>query len=96
MIYIVEKGHPMNGRCTVNAYDREGGELQAQYSGWYRPAERRWVLYPLRKNSWENIEKMILPESAVKMGKAKKPPHRAQPRKPKQTDAPGMAQVKMI
>lgn len=68
MTYIVEKGHPMSGMCIVNEYDRDGGELQAQYKGWYKPSERKWTLYPLKNNSWAPMEKKILPESAVKMG----------------------------
>ena len=71
MIYVVEKGHPMSGMCIVNEYDRDGGELQAQYKGWYKPSERKWTLYPLKNNSWAPMEKKILPESAVRMGAQK-------------------------
>lgn len=66
MTYIIEKGHPMSGMCIVNEYDRDGGELQAQYEAWYRPYERKWDLYPLKNNSWKPMGKKVLPESAVK------------------------------
>lgn len=96
MTYIVEKGHPMMGRCVINAYDREGGELQAQYSAWYKPHLRQWTLYPLVKNSWDPIGKTVLPESSVKMGKGtKKPPVKTSGRK-EEKSAPDAVQIKLI
>lgn len=97
MTYIVEKGHPMNGMCIVNEYDRDGGELQAQYKGWYKPAERKWTLYPLKNNSWAPMEKKILPESAVKMGKpARKTAAKQSVRKERRKDAEEIMQVKLV
>lgn len=97
MTYIVEKGHPMNGMCIVNEYDRDGGELQAQYKGWYKPSERKWELYPLKNNSWAPMEKKILPESAVKMGKpARKTAAPIRQNKAKEETQDGAQQLRLI
>ena len=97
MIYVVEKGHPMSGMCIVNEYDRDGGELQAQYKGWYKQSERKWTLYPLKNNSWAPMGKKILPESAVKMGKpARKTADKQSVRKERRKDAEEIMQVKLV